>query len=381
MSQEAFLDVELVDEQRKITASVRSVRIEDHDRLVDEATITLSDPDALGSATLTENQHVRITMGWESQHAVLFEGFIRAPASAATSAERRATVVAHDLSFGMTIGGQTRAHQGTLKEVVSTVVFNYGFDDDNIVPPDRSPTFDLENNRLNQTNQSDWDFVQDLAAQYKCVAFVEFNGDSRRPTPEGKGRSKFYFLPLSRILEQPTAGTLRYCQGMSQLIDFKFQKIASQAAALVTPTRVDRMTGEVRTGTPPVPAPTPPPSLGSEHSDALAASGRSTVADSALTASASTPDRTNQIPTGTASGGPSDAELVDVGSELDPTRTLGLFGRGRAVGTVFLRAKSRVQIEGIPEWAAGAWYVKRAVHIYTREGASPRYATEFLVTR
>ncbi len=379
MSQEAYIDVELVDEQRNITASVQSLRIEDHDRLVDEATIVLSDPDALGSATLSENQKVRITMGWESEHAVLFEGMIRTPASAATSASRRTSIIAHDLSFGMTIDRQTRPHEGTLKDVVGTVVFNYGFDDENIVTPDPSPTFDLTNNRLNQADTTDWDFVQRLADRYRCVAFVEFNGDSRRPTAEG--RSRFYFMPLSRILEQPVAGTLRYCQGMSQLIDFRFQKIASQAAAMLTPSAVDRMTGEVRTGTPPTPTPTPPPSLDPSHAGALAAGGRSTVADSALTAAGSTPDRMSQMPTGTASGAPSDAESVDVGSQVDPTRTLGLFGRGRAVGTVYLRAKSRVHIEGIPDWAAGDWYVKRAVHIYTREGASPRYATEFLVTR
>ncbi len=380
MASEPYIQVFLPDEQKDITASVRSLRVEDHDRLVDEATIVLSDPDAIGASTSSENQSVQITMGWENEHAVLFDGVIRSPAAAATPGERRTTLIAHDRSYGFTIDRRTKvSHVGTLKEVISHVAFNYGFDDKNILPPEPQPKFDDRNNRLYQVDQTDWDFLQELAAKYNCVCFVEFNGDSRKPTD--KGESHFYFIPVKTILEADRSGSLHYCQGMSQLIEFKPQKIASQAAALFTTTRVDRMTGEPVTSVAPPADPTPPASISAPHAEALAARGRSTVADGAVAAAAQVPDRNSQIPTTTAAGGASVSGDVDVGPERDPTRVLGLYATGVATGTVFLRAKSKVWVDGIGGWAEGDWYVKRAVHIYNRNGTHGQYRTEFVCTR
>ena len=64
---------------------------------------------------------------------------------------------------------------------------------------------------------------------------------------------------------------------------------------------------------------------------------------------------------------------------------LGLKGRGRAVGTVMLRAKGKVTIEGIAPWAEGDWYVEKAIHTWRdtsvgeRRGSS--YETRFTATR
>ena len=44
---------------------------------------------------------------------------------------------------------------------------------------------------------------------------------------------------------------------------------------------------------------------------------------------------------------------------------LGLRGEGRAVGTVLLRAKGKVTILGLAQWAEGDWYVSKAVHTWS----------------
>ena len=56
---------------------------------------------------------------------------------------------------------------------------------------------------------------------------------------------------------------------------------------------------------------------------------------------------------------------------------LGLHGDGLAVGTVKLRAKGKIGIEGIANWAEGDWYVRQVNHI----AMSQNYWTRFVVTR
>jgi hypothetical protein len=87
-------------------------------------------------------------------------------------------------------------------------------------------------------------------------------------------------------------------------------------------------------------------------------------------------------------GAPSDPDLADWTIKQDPTRALGLVGRGIAVGSVNLRAKCKLSIEGIAPWAAGDWYVRRVNHRVTRgsgldEHRQPKgtFHTRFVVTR
>jgi hypothetical protein len=60
-------------------------------------------------------------------------------------------------------------------------------------------------------------------------------------------------------------------------------------------------------------------------------------------------------------------------------------GHGVATGTVKLRAKSLVTIQGVAPWAEGDWYVTKVNHVYTRERINNRtrssYYTKFTATR
>jgi hypothetical protein len=89
-------------------------------------------------------------------------------------------------------------------------------------------------------------------------------------------------------------------------------------------------------------------------------------------------------------GQPSDPDLAARAVVTDPTRVLGLRGEGRAVGTVMLRAKGKVTIIGLSDWAEGDWYVSKAVHSWsdTRTPDDVRahrrrssYETRFTATR
>ena len=69
---------------------------------------------------------------------------------------------------------------------------------------------------------------------------------------------------------------------------------------------------------------------------------------------------------------------------------LGYAGRGECRGTIKLRAKGKVTIQGLPPWASGDWYVHRVNHIFTRITALDRnrtpadrstFQTKFCATR
>ena len=76
-------------------------------------------------------------------------------------------------------------------------------------------------------------------------------------------------------------------------------------------------------------------------------------------------------------GTASDPQLAARAGQHDSTRELGLFGRGRAVGNVNLRAKGMVTIKGIGATADGPWYASCVRH----EVKDRHYETRFWTTR
>ncbi len=76
-------------------------------------------------------------------------------------------------------------------------------------------------------------------------------------------------------------------------------------------------------------------------------------------------------------GLPSDSSLAEALSKRDPTTVRGLRARALAVGNINLRAKSKVTIHGITNYAEGDWYVRVARHKI--ENGS--YTTELILTQ
>jgi len=350
-----------------ISASVLSVEIEDHDRLIDMARIVLDDHDGLGANMCYPEERVTIELGWKGESAVLFEGVVTSGGGEAGGSGQQVTMVAYDLSYRMTRVSRPDKYEGKLSDILKKIVKERHKIEIGQVEPEDDHEFPPEK-PLIQAGQNDYDLIHDLARRYQARAFVEYNG----------GKSKFYFMPTDRILQSDSMGSLRFCGGTTSFLDFKFQRIAARADARRTVNRLDPDTGGPVDGTPPPPATSPPPALDGHSADRLGSS-RSAVADSA-TAAAATADPLAQTPEVTVSGGASDVEEAENGSRRDPTRILGLFGEGTTVGTVKLRAKGKVKIEGIAGWAEGDWYVKKVVHVYSKN-ACPSYQTKFVVTR
>jgi phage protein D len=346
-----FLSIKLEGQKDDLAPLASSVRLEDNDRLVDEARMVFKDPDGKGAELFTNGRTLTIELGWDDEHAILFEGLVvenRPEAGAAGT--RSVTVVARDLSHRMSLKVPEKPERhpaGTLQAIVERIAARNDWTGDKAkIVCDPNPRL-TEQNDLMQGSKSEYQYLQELAERYGARAFVEYNDKS----------SRFYFISNRKLLEGKALGTLKYCRGIEKLIEFKYQSVAARSLRQVVASAVDPVTGEVKTAQGEKPAP---------------------AADGSTLASA--------VPGPTlAPGQPSDPERAARVVVFDPTRVLGLSGEGRAVGTIMLRAKGKVEITGIAPWAAGDWYVSKATHVWTDQSTAKvkrsSYETKFTATR
>ena len=372
-------------DDRELTASLLSVKVEDHDRLIDKATVVLADPH-LSAPEFRPDQPIKITLGWESEQALLFSGLVAdAQGSAPAGGVATVTLTAYDKSWLMHREQRDTHHTGALSSVVRTIVAPYTETPPGQVVCDPDPTFAADP-PLRQHNLTDLQFLQWLAWRYGHRAFVEVNDE----------RPQFYFVSNHRLMASEPLGVLQWCRGMRQLKEFSYERVASRALRQRVAAIPDPQTGTAAPAQGELPPPVNPPISDPNRAATL---GRIDAAERAryeagVEAAAATPPPTSQP--APVVGLPSDPTLADAVTTWDPTSVLGLRGRGVAVGTIRLRAKGKVTVEGVPPWAAGDWYVSQAVHSWRRSqagtsagaaaaGADNRpagtYETAFVVTR
>jgi phage protein D len=352
-------------------AQVSYVDVEDHDRLIDRATVVLDDPFGAVGDIPREGQALQVELGWVSEYAVLFDGDItRVVTEARGSLERRVTLVALDISYRLMQGApKTRDHTGSLSSIMKAIVAEYSLPVGQVqLDPDPSFTDDLP---LRQTNQKDWAFIQDLAHRYRARAFVEYND----------GQSQFYAISEPQLVQGDSQGSLTYQEGPGQLLEFRYERIAASAMPQSSGVTIDPSTGNVVTAPPPPPVtPEAPPAPDPARSQLLDSVGSGPSNDYSqafeqVATAQRTPDQ--QRPQNVYAGLPSDPAIPDRVARMDPTSVLGLHGEGLAVGTVMLRAKGKIGIQGIANWAEGDWYVRQVNHIM----AENTYYTRFVVSR
>ncbi len=370
---------------------VRSVDVEDHDRLIDRARIEVQDADNVCTDFGTEGMGVSIQMGWGDNRAVLFQGHVTKMQSAQTRTTPATTVItALDLSYRMHIVRRVPTpHLGKLSEIILRIA---GHEDyaryftalaKNIVL-ESDPEFKADN-PLIQFNETDLQFLNRLASLYGARTFVEFN----RLPDSTESKPQFYFLSEKHIMGMDRLATLRFCQGVSEVLEFRYDRNASDAQPRRTAVAVnpaDGIPAEVLT---PQTAQTGeiPPSAAAvqERIRHIEEQGRSAVAYRAASESAraAAAERDRQRHHYADQGLPSDPNLIAELTRQDPTRVLGLRGTGVAVGNVHLRAKSKIRIIGFSVWDEGDWYVHKVNHKFTqdRDKRNRSYRTSFEVSR
>jgi hypothetical protein len=340
-----------------MAANVESIDVEDHERATDRARVVLDDTKNQAAQIVREQSVMQVTLGWTSEKAFIFEGVVvDSKVEAQGAKQQRVTVTAYDLSHLMTQGTPKKRYfdSGQLSDALKALVASYSSSKlyaGNIVIPN-DPTFSSASPLAKPEGMCDLDFIQKLADQYRCRAFVEVNNN----------QSKFYFVSETSLLKGDPMGVLHYCPGGGgeKLTEFNYRRIGSGAAQTGTATVTDPATGNPVTQTAPAPAPEGPLTISPGGSK----DPQLTQAADVLSKSSDTPDTSR--PTPIVNQLPSDPDKANRRIQPDPTRIVGFTGDGTAVGTIKLRAKGKVTIKGIAPWAEGDWYVHKVNHLYTR---------------
>lgn len=374
-----------------VSAQVWSIDVEDVDRGSDKATLVMDDPDSTNADALREGLSLTIELGWETERAAVFEGCVQRVEPSAGNGNR-VTVVAYDLSRQLQAAPRdpSRQHTGTLRDILTEILRPTGISIGNVtVEP--MPNWNEKEKPLRQQDRTDWELIQDLAEEYRARAFVEVNvasSDSAVVRSRG-GRSRFYFISESALLAQDPMGSLTYCPGHGQLLEFKYRRVGSGASPSASATVADPLTGETVKYPAPPTATEPPPTASAERSAQTASvigESRARAYEEAVqvtSAAAVQPDALRA--TDARTGMPSDAARAARRIQQDRTRVLGFAGDGVAMGTVFMRAKGAVKISGLATWAAGNWYVTQVNHLVQRaqvqDGTRLTYRIKFKATR
>ncbi|PTS90716.1 hypothetical protein DBR17_00910 [Sphingomonas sp. HMWF008] len=353
-----------------ISANVRFVEVEDHDRLIDRAVVEFDDPAGLARETSREGQTMVVELGWADVHAAIFEGEItRVQTREAGCEQPRIRLTALDFASRI----QKRPfeptnHNGSLSSIVRAVVTrlpNTGVAVAQIEPP-TDATYAVTA-PLRQT-QDDWAFITEQARRQGCISFVEYNA----------GASKFYFVPLARIMEGEAVGQLSNIGTSGRILSIDLERAAATADPRRSSAVLDAATGAIRATAPP-PATIDPPTVVSARAIDIADRTGAPIDSAVAVAAEATETPATLRP----------AALVPAMREgdaaQDPTRAMGWRARGRCVGTVNLRAKSKIELTGVASWAETNWYVKRARHVIVtprpEEEMIASYVTEFELTR
>jgi hypothetical protein len=296
---------------------------------------------------------------------------------AAGIGQARVTVTAYDLSYEMKLAKTKDKDRyfisGTLSDALKAIVADYPKLTVGQIVLEQDPTFTPGKPWGKLKGESDWDFIQRGAIEWKARAFVEVN----------KEQSQFYFVSEQSLLKGDPMGVLHYCPGgVGPLIKFDYQRVGSGAAPLSTATVIDPKTGD------PVTQPAPPPP--DEPPLEVDPDADATLAQAAGIMAQAPGQPADARPKDVVRGLPSDPDRMQVKIQQDPTRALGYSGHGLCRGTIMLRAKGKVTIKGLQPWVEGDWYVHKVNHIYTRIAVAGKdamsvdrstYQTKFSVTR
>ena len=356
-----------------ITANVRSIEVEDNDRLIDKAVVVLNDPRGTAAEAPREGNTLLVDVGWGDSHAVLFEGEVTQVANQDAGCDpKQVTLTALDFSYRLRKRPFSATnHEGALSAILRSIVTRDAATGVAVgqIEPDPDPTFTAEA-PLRQSTQNDWDFIVELARRYNCRTFVEYNG----------GASTFYVIPVARLITGDPLGTLTAGGMAGRILRFGYDRTGSRAATREASSTHDPVTGDVAS-TPVPPPPTEPP-----HTPGTVATDRGgdTLPSALSVAGEATDLPQSQRPEGRRTGLPSDPARAATEAVQDPTNTLGFTARGTCVGTVFLRAKGSVEVTGISGWGVGRWYVRKVKHVLRTNyggGMRPGYTDEFELTR
>jgi len=337
-------------EGQDITGWVSSVSVVEDDHQADHVSLTIPDPRMIYADALFEGSTVEVDAGYAEpgQHALLIRAVItKVTLSYPDGGVPSITLEGEDRSIEMGLKEKKALWRNmTVTAAVRKIASPYFKNvearlnpDPQIVPP------------INQDGKTDLAFLQELAQKYHAKCFVELNE---------RNEEVLYFLPERRIvtLRRPEKLVLRYrCGPDSSLISFSPAFDSGYIDRLKEINDLDDKGKSIKNKDKPH---TEMP-LWRLREDVTA---RANAADRAIIRKLYDIGRTKKealqktLSAKRATVGKVAANQSELDAENDALegRRLGMTATGTAFGNIWLRAKSKLTIEGINERFCGDWY-------------------------
>jgi phage protein D len=363
---EVFLAVEV--EGQDLSALVREVVVEESDREADLAVVTLGDSHLVLADVVHEGLAVTIDLGRPDLHALVFRGLVTSVrAHYPTRGEPLVELQAVDTLVRLGLTPRTRRWWNT---TVSQVVRDLALDNE-FLPGDVAPDEDAvlnEDHPLQQVDETDLAFLHRLALDHDSRLFVE----------HGRVSDSLNFVATRRLLAaEPVEQALAFNDNVHEFTA-AFDVFATQPATRLVTT--DPQTGaRVEVAEELV---APGAALWTPDAERIARMGEGATAVAALLArSAAKRARLHEAwrRPGRQAGAAARPSSDRSGVLGDQARRLGQTGRGRAAGSVWLRPRRRVRVEGYGGRWSGSWYLARVRH--ELDLPRQRYTSSFVCTR
>ncbi len=368
------LFVEVTIEGEVLTDLLESVLVEESDTQTDMAMLTFGNSDLVLSDILHEGLTVEIDLGRQAVHAVIFRGIITGiRATFPTEGEPKVEVQAMDSLI--LLGFEPKTKRWWNKPISAIVLEIAGMN--GLIPGMIQPTVDTlvdESRPLQQIEETDLAFLLRLAKEYDAkLSVAHFPVDTLNfvstrtlvnspPIPD--------LLVWSANLDDFTASFDSFATMSNLQVVTTEPLTGSRVAIPETPALMKEDLAAVAEATW-VPAPLRLAQLGLGAIRMTKLIAKSTAKRAQLNKYWQDPPRVS----GAASRLP-----IDLGETFgDWSRRLGQIGQGRAGGSISLRPRVNVLIEGCGGRWSGKWYLSEVKHqINTRQR---KYDCEFTCTR
>jgi hypothetical protein len=354
-------------EGEDVSDLVTRLQLEESDSLADQARITFGDGDLVLSDVLHEGLAVEIDLGRPDEHAVVFRGVVTG-VSANFPARGQPTVelTAADSLILLSMKAQTKRWWNTsVSGIVGQIASANGLLAGTISPGDDELVQDAH--PLQQVAETDLAFLNRLAHDYDAKLYVDHSG----PTD-----SLNFVSTQSLVQAAPIEQKLVF---NGSLAEFRAMFDAFATAGEEALVSTDPQTGDPVKLSETLLGPTdstwtPDPARIAR----LGGGGRiATILAKSAAKKAKLTDYWRVPPR--EAGAPSRPSSDKSRTLGDRTRRLGQTGRGRALGSIWLKPRVRVTIEGYGGRWSGPWYVSRARH--QLELPARTYVTSFLCVR
>ena len=354
-----------------ITGWVSGVSVVEDDHQADHVSITIPDPRMIYADALFEGSLVEVDAGYAepNQHALMIRALItKVTLSYPESGIPTLTLEGEDKSIlmglkekkalwrNMTVTAAVRKIAGPyFKKIQATLS-----PDPQIVPP------------INQDGKTDLAFLQELAQKYHAKCFVEL---------DETGEEVLYFLPERRIvtLRRPETLILRYRRGPdSALISFAPAFDSGYIDRLKEINDIDDKGRKIKNKDKPqtdiVVGPLPDDVVGRANS-----ADRPIIRKLYDLGKASKLELQKTLTAKRTTVGKVAANQTELDAENDALegRRLGMTATGTTFGNIWLRAKSKLTIDGVNARFSGDWYVSSVTHKLDTGG----YKTDFKCVR